>query len=72
MDDKLKKYFRAGVRLVWYIEPATRSAKAFTSLRHVQEIDDDGSLEGRDVLPGFRLSLRSLFDEANREGPRGR
>jgi len=69
MDRKLKQYFQAGVSLVWYIDPKTRSARAFTSPAAVTEIDEDGSLDGGQVLPGFRLSLRSLFERADRQGP---
>ncbi len=69
MNDKLEKYFQAGVRLIWYIDPETRSAKAYTSPTAVTEIDQSGFLEGGDVLPGFRLSLPKLFEEADRQGP---
>jgi Uma2 family endonuclease len=69
MDDKLEKYFRAGVRLVWYIDPATRSARAFTSQSGVREISLDDELDGGDVLTGFRLSLRFVFEQADRRGP---
>ena len=69
MERKLKQYFQAGLRLVWYIDPKTRSARAFTSPTAVTEIDEDGSLDGGQVLPGFRLSLRGLFERADRQGP---
>lgn len=69
MERKLKQYFQAGVRLVWYIDPKTRSARAFTSPTAVTEIDEDGSLDGGPVLPGLRLSLRGLFERADRQGP---
>jgi Uma2 family endonuclease len=70
MDDKLANYFRAGVRAVWYIDPATRSARVYSSLLDVQEISPDGVLDGGDVLPGLRLSLKALFAEADRTGPK--
>lgn len=69
MDKKLKRYFEAGVRLVWYIDPDTRTAKVFTGPKHMTEIDEHGTLDGGDVLPGFRLSLRELFAQAERQGP---
>ena len=31
MDRKLRDYFQAGVQLVWYIEPKTRTARAYTA-----------------------------------------
>jgi Uma2 family endonuclease len=69
MGKKLKKYFEAGVRLVWYVDPATRSAKAYTSPDDVTEIGEDGVLDAAEVLPGFRLSLREVFAKADRQGP---
>ena len=70
MADKLAKYFLAGVRLVWYVDPDSQTARAFTSPADVTKIDEHGDLDGRDVLPGFRMSLRQLFEEADRVGPR--
>jgi Uma2 family endonuclease len=67
MERKLHDYFTAGVRLVWYIDPATRSARAFTAEDRIVEVDENGSLSGGEVLPGFELSLRELF--AMMEGP---
>lgn len=70
MDAKLKRYFEAGVQLVWYIDPATRSATAFTSPEESIQIDEDGQLDGGTVLPGFSLALQWLFDRADQQsGP---
>jgi Uma2 family endonuclease len=68
MQRKLKLYFRAGVRLVWYVDPETRTADVYTSPREVLHADENSTLDGGDVLPGFRLSLRDLFAQANRRG----
>jgi Uma2 family endonuclease len=64
MDRKLRDYFAAGVRLVWYVDPRTKTAKAYTSLKKCVEIASDGTLEGGKVLPGFRLPLQQLFARA--------
>jgi len=69
MERKLKQYFEADVSLVWYIDPETRSARVFTSPTDVTELDAKGLLDGGQVLPGFQLSLRWLFDQADRQGP---
>jgi Uma2 family endonuclease len=63
MERKLHDYFTAGVRLVWYIDPATRSAKAYTAPEQCLEIAENGSLSGGDVLPGFELPLKELFKQ---------
>jgi Uma2 family endonuclease len=69
MDRKLKDYFKAGTRLVWYIDPETRTAQAYIAPTDWKDIDRDGSLFGGDVLPGFELSLAKLF--ARVDGPTG-
>ena len=68
MKRKLRDYFQAGVRLVWYIEPKTRTARTYTAEHAWTEIGPDGSLLGGEVLPGFDLPLAQLF--ARVEGPR--
>lgn len=72
MDAKLKRYFDAGVRLVWYVDPATRDAVSYTSPTEANQIGPDGELSGGDVLPGFSLSIPWLFAEADRQGPRNK
>ena len=68
MDKKLKEYFAAGARLVWYIEPELRTARVFTAVDQCEDIRARTAiLDGGDVLPGFELSLAKLFEKA---GPR--
>ncbi len=69
MQRKLEEYFAAGTRLVWYVDPPKQSARVFTAVDQVRELTLDDEFDGGDVLPGFRLSLRQLFDRAaRREG----
>ncbi len=70
MERKLRDYFDAGIRMVWFIEPADRTARVYNAPDRVEPIGEDGTLEGGDVLPGFRLPLRHLFAMAKRPGPR--
>ena len=64
MDKKLKEYFATGASLVWYIEPELRTARAFTAVDQWQDIGPDDVLLGGNVLPGFELSLKRLFEKA--------
>ena len=70
MSRKIGEYFRAGVRLVWLIDPATHTATVYTRPRRRTLVAEDGSLDGGAVLPGFSLSLQQLFTRAGRR--RGR
>lgn len=67
MEGKLRDYFAAKVRLVWYIDPKTRTARAWRSLKRCDEIAADGLLDGGDVLPGFKLNLAELFASVDEE-----
>ena len=63
MARKLDAYFAAGVELVWVIDPATRSARAYTAPDSFATLTQTDSLDGGAVLPGFALPLRTLFAE---------
>jgi len=71
MQRKLDDYFSAGVQLVWYIDPPTRTARVYTAVDQHTEIDEQGALSGGDLLPGFELSLADLFARAERRGRPG-
>jgi Uma2 family endonuclease len=66
MERKRTDYFRAGVKRVWEIDPETRSTKVYRSLNDMTPIEAYGSIDGEEILPGFALSLREVFDCANR------
>ena len=59
-DDRAD-YFAAGVKLVWYLYPKTKSAVAYTSPTRKKEVAPTGSLDGGKVLPGFSLPLADVF-----------
>lgn len=61
MKRKLHNYFDAGSRLVWYIDPRTRTAVVYTGVEQSVALTEADALDGGDVLPGFSLPLRELF-----------
>lgn len=63
MQIKLKEYFLGGVKLVWIIDPKTRTAVAHTAPDAKVNVPADGALDGGTVLPGFRLPLAKLFEK---------
>lgn len=63
IERKLKEYFLGGSRLVWVVNPKQRTARSHTAPDRFVEIHEDGTLDGGEVLPGFRLSVRDLFAE---------
>jgi Uma2 family endonuclease len=65
MKRKREEYFSAGVRLVWIIDPAARSAEVYTGEDDMTPLAPAGTLTGGDVLPGFELRLNDLFAQAD-------
>ena len=68
MSVKLGEYFSVGVRLVWLVDPSSRTAKVFTAPDDSVTLHEQDVLDGGTVLPGFALSLRDLFAELDRHG----
>jgi Uma2 family endonuclease len=64
MARKRRDYFNAGCKLVWITDPETRTVTVYTAVDQSEEITEDGTLDGGDVLPGFSLSVREWFERA--------
>ena len=69
MKRKLKDYFAAGAEVVWYLYPIERVVRVYTSEVDCVTLTDADELDGGDVLPGFRVSVRELFDAAQLRRP---
>jgi len=66
MKRKLHDYFLCGVQLVWVLQPKTQTAEVYTSPTQVRRLDKGQTLDGGEVLPGFTLPLRQVFDRSKR------
>ncbi len=69
MQRKLQDYFAAGVELVWYIDPESRTIDVFTAVDRRQALTEDDPLTGGTVLPGFEVSVRNLFQAGELRRP---
>jgi Uma2 family endonuclease len=67
MERKRNEYFAAGAKLAWLVEPDTRTVRVYTSPTDFRLLQEDDTLDGGDVLPGFELLIRAWFERA---GPR--
>ncbi len=61
MARKVREYFDSGCRLVWIVDPRTRTVAVYTSLAKPIIVTEKQTLTGGEVLSGFRLPLRKLF-----------
>ena len=61
--NKARMWLSFGVRLVWVVQPGSRSVEVHRSGAAAELIGEDGELDGLDVLPGFRCSVGAIFGE---------
>lgn len=66
MVRKREDYFKAGVQLVWEIDPLARTARCERSNGVVRELQESDSLDGEDILPGFMLRIADFIDAVDR------
>ena len=59
---KLSEYFAAGSRLAWVVEPKPQTVRVHTAPDEFVVLGLDDWLDGGNVLPGFRLAVRDLFE----------
>jgi Uma2 family endonuclease len=69
MSRKLEDYFEAGVELVWYVDPRTRTVKVFTSPSKSTVLKGAHSLSGGTVLPGFKVKVAEIFSVLDELAP---
>ncbi len=56
-----------GVRLAWLVDPLRRTVTVFRPGARPQRLAGNESLDGGDVLPGFTLSVQTIFGWLRRE-----
>jgi uncharacterized protein (TIGR02996 family) len=61
---KVDEYLLAGTRLVWLLRPEARVVRVYRADGTFATLDEEGHLEGEEVLPGFRLTVLDLFPRA--------
>jgi len=59
---KVRTYLQNGTRMVWVFEPETETVTVHTPDGQYT-LDIDGTLDGGDVLPGFKLPLKKIFSK---------
>lgn len=63
---KVQDYLNAGSRLIWLVYPETRTVVEYRADGSMRLYANNDTLDGADVIPGFRYPLELLFREARR------
>lgn len=58
---KAHEYLGFGVRLIWVVDPPSRTITIFRLDGTIDVLGRDDMIDGEDVLPGFRAALRDVF-----------
>jgi Uma2 family endonuclease len=77
MEIKLAEYAKAGVRLVWYVDPERKELDVFPkgNPKRKKTVGVGGALDGGDILPGFTLPVTKIFEKrapAKKPGKKGK
>jgi len=62
MRRKVREYIASGVRLVWVVDPETKTVMVYSGSMQGVEHDETDTLDGGDVLPGFTCKVADLFE----------
>lgn len=60
--DKARMWLSFGVPMVWEVLPGRRSVNVHQLNRPIAALEEDDTLDGGDVLPGFSCQVREIFD----------
>ena len=61
IQEKVKEYLFAGVRTVWVVDPESRRVEVYRGPDEGRILNEGATLDGEDVLPGFRCRVAELF-----------
>jgi Uma2 family endonuclease len=61
VEEKVSEWLSAGAQMVWVVSPKLRTITVYRSLSDIAVLTEKDALDGRDVVPGFRISLAELF-----------
>ncbi|MBM4031883.1 MAG: Uma2 family endonuclease [Planctomycetes bacterium] len=59
--EKVRCWLRAGVRMVWVVDPDRRTVVVHRPGRAAETLTEDADLDGEDILPGFRCRVAGIF-----------
>lgn len=64
MERKLQEYFAAGVHMVWYVYPDSKTVRVYKAPNQYTVLHEHQRLEGDEILPGFAIVIHDWFAQA--------
>lgn len=61
VEDKVDSWLELGARLVWVVNPKRRTVTVHRPSQSPHTLTTNDTLDGEDVVPGFRLSVSTIF-----------
>lgn len=61
VEEKVSDWLAAGARMVIVVNPQQHTAKIYRSLTEVAVLTESDTLEGGDVVPGWKMALKAVF-----------
>jgi Uma2 family endonuclease len=62
LETNVRRYLSFGVRVVWVVDPESRTVQTYRADASQQVLTEDDVLDGEDVLPGFQLPISLIFE----------
>lgn len=62
VNRKVTRFLRAGVKVVWVVDPATHDVTIHRAGREFEELGPDEVLKGGEELPGFECRVAEFFE----------
>ena len=62
LQTKMREYIENGARLGWLLDPQHRRVEIYRPSKSVEVLENPSELSGEDVLPGFVLILRRVWN----------
>ncbi len=70
LHEQANMWLNVGVQMVWVVQPESRSVDVYRSGQDTIRLSGTDSLEGLNVIPGFRCELEDVFGPARADATR--
>src|SRR5262249_24344439 len=62
VEEKAMEWLAAGALIVLVLNPRKRTATIYRSLNDISILDEDAVLDLENIIPGFKIPIRDIFD----------